>query len=237
MLLVAACIEKQEAGVPDTVLDGRTVVTADFGSGYTWTGKERISISGSEAGKNVVFMPYASCVGKTGRARLYGGEVKGHLSAYYPYCEDVVGTILQYQSHSSDAKEHLRTNAFMTGESDTDEIVLSFRAGILHVSMSLEIDGEIKSAVLSGAGFPITLYGLSGKCSESSPIDLWFAIEEGEYTGLSLTINSDKETLSKPISGTFVIRAGMINDSKLEDQGNSFGNPDIEEIEGHYDEQ
>ena len=106
-LFLASCTERlPEPQVPDIQNDYTTVISASVNplsiegisaaGEFAWNESHTMGVSGSEMGKNELYVPVKSTIG-TSEALFYGGAVKGEFAIYAPYHNRAFGTVRSSQ--------------------------------------------------------------------------------------------------------------------------------------------
>lgn len=228
---------------------------------FIWSEGRAIGVYGSEKGSNAKYVAYNEYHGQSGLVRLYGEEVDGELVAYFPYREEGYEAVAQglcpylpVQQYCSSASDHYARNIVLASKAYDGKFSFQHKAGLIRFTVNIDREGEVKSVrLVSGVNalcgnFPIdansdqevmapgntlTVRGMG--MAQGNSFDVWFALPEGTYEALQLSVNTDKAELSKPVNGTVPVRAGEVTNMTVKDESYEYTGSDFEIIGGIFD--
>ena len=212
---------------------------------------------------NALFLPRAAYHGKSGVIELMGEGAQGHAYAYFPYSsrgEEAVREgrqpLSNVQSYQTSALEQIQRNTTFVAAADEDGL-FRFRClcGALHIRVKMHLGEPVQRVTLTSAtpitgwldvtgveeesllrpGYSITLPDIGLPCTETSPLDVWVMLPEGDYSGLSITVAGATESLSTVIEGTFQIRAGQETSASAQEKKNDYDGGYLEGEDADYD--
>ena len=212
---------------------------------------------------NAPFQPRAAFDGKSGVIELMGEGAMGQAYAYFPYSshgEDAVREgrqpLSERQSYQSSAMDQIRKNTTFVATADEDGL-LRFRClcGALHIQVKMQFNEIVQSITLTSTtpvtgwlditgakeeaithpGYSVSITDIGLPCSETSPLDVWVMLPEGNYNGLSITISGATESLSTVIEGTFQLRSGEETSASAKEKKADFDGGYLEGEDVDYD--
>lgn len=212
---------------------------------------------------NAPFQPRAAYDGKSGIIELMGEGALGQAHAYFPYSshgEEAVGEgrqpLPQNQSYQRSALEQIQQNTTFVATADEDGL-FHFRClcGALHIKVNMFFSEPVQRVTLSSTtpvtgwldvtggeeesilhpGYSITITDINLPCTETSPLDVWVMLPEGDYNGLSITAAGATESLSTVLEGTFQLRAGQETSASAREKKNDYDGGYLEGEDVNYD--
>jgi hypothetical protein len=187
-LFLASCTERlPEPQVPDIQNDYTTVISASVNpltiegisaaGEFAWNESHTMGVSGSEMGKNELYVPVKSTIG-TSEALFYGGAVKGEFAIYAPYTTDGAAAALlarvvvpTEQNYYADPLEYLMYNSCFYATTATETVNFDFHTGLLKI--------YLKHNLTNIKGLKVTVANLSETgCNEG--VAGYLAVGESE---------------------------------------------------------
>lgn len=246
--------------VPESMRYEISAQVASLSDAYLWKEGSAVGVYGSVKGENAKYVPYSTYIGKTGLVGLYGAEVDGDIYAYFPYNPVGYAAVAEgrcpyspIQQYRTSAAEHYATNVVLVAAEESGALDFVHRAGLVHFSVDVDVEGEVKGVMLSSA-----LASLSGNFSIDSAaeplvtdavnsvtvrgmgrpqgkFDVWFLLPAGEYEALQLVVMTDEAELTKPINGSVPVVAGEVTRMTVVDEAYEYTGSDFEIIGGIFD--
>ena len=248
---------------PKTPQSGIFEVSAQVSSysgEFLWNEGNAIGVYGTVEGANAKYVPYDSYLGKAGLVKMYGPEVDGTLTAYFPYCaEGYPGVALgrvpyaSVQEYRQSAGEHFTANTVFASRLEDGLFDFEIRSGLVKFEVETSYTGEIKGVdLISGSDWlcgnfsldsdaeePVTQGGKSvsvrGMGVRTEKFDVWIALPAGSYQALQLVVRTDAETVTKPVNGVVPVRAGEVTSMTVVDEAYEYTGSDFVIIPGIFD--
>ena len=237
---------------------------ADYGTErHIWSEGDLFGLYGSRSGENVRYVVEKVSFEKNGEARIYGRGVDGDVYGYFPFREEGYSSVAEgrqplpsEQRLCASAREQIMANTVMVAKLENEALSFSWLCGILHVHLTAEISGSVRSASLLSDGLPVsgnysiigkeplmenpgyevTLSGIDKPCGEAAPLDLFFMLPPGNYPALSIRMLSSAETVIKPIDIAVEISSKAEVNCTVTDKETIYDGTDIIIINGEFDD-
>ena len=255
-LTAAACSGKlnipDQPEVPASKTFELSANMSSYSGEFLWSPGKAIGIYGSLQGSNAKYVPYNEYLGKGGVIKMYGPEVDGTLYAYFPYSaegyEAVADGLVPYasvQTYRASAAEHFSENTVLVAQQENGVFDFAIRSGLVKFEVDVDFAGEVKSVVLvSGLNYlsgnfaidpqadqPVTEGGktltVCGMGVQNGKFDVYFALPEGSYETLQLSVHTDAESVSKPVNGVVPVRAGEVTSMTVVDEAYEYTGSDF----------
>lgn len=240
-----------------------TVDIEGYGASHIWSSDDCFGIYGSKKGDNVRYVVETTSFEQDGQTRIYGKGADGEVIGYYPYSAEgytaVAGgrqPLFSIQSFMESAEEQLKAHTILVAKAQDDRLSFTYKCGVLHLHMTIDIDGIVTSAVLSStskavygelemfpekpeilnSGTELILSGINRQCSLANPLDARFMLPPGTYSDLYITLISDTETIMKPVEATLTIEPKSEVSCTISNKETIYEGSDIIIIEGRFDD-
>ena len=244
----------------DDMIRSLTVTLPFDEDAYAWSGSERVGVYGTLAGENECYVP------ENGTMQCFGPSVRGDIFVYWPYTARPSDALAEgkapldgVQRYETDPALLLRNHSFAVASlGSTGVAELEFLAGILEISLPMEMDGLVSKVTLTSLGHPLcgdlyeedgtvriargnnslTIRSIGKACRKAAPLKVYAALPEGVYEDLQVTVWTDKGfVVSKPLSGSCTLHRARLSRGVVdEDKVLDFGNQDLTHEDGSYDE-
>lgn len=197
--------------------DGTPVARED---NWSWKEADRIGVSGSIKGSNVRYFIRKEYAGTTGKAVFYGNEVAGEITAYYPYSTQ--GPVRKpYQQHFADPYEFFLGNTILESAVKDGEARFAYTGGLL------ELEVEYSQTPVSGLKFSsgnaeVEVRGIGYTPSGKSSMKLFILLPAGDYTNVSLNLDTPGKAVSKIFEAAFNISDSRITRLQLKEKENNY---------------
>ena len=239
-----------------------SVEVEGYGTSHLWTQNDMFGIYGSEKGTNIRYIVESVNFGSDGQTRIYGVGAEGNIIGYYPYREsgyDAVALGRQplpcTQVFTDSPEKQLKSNSILVAEAQDGKLSFTYECGILHLHMTTDIEGTVSSvsltsmnalcgdlqvigeeAIIHNPSNEIGISGINLPCTQETPLDLYFMLAPGTYSDLFITLNSDMESVVKPVETTLIIEAKTVAKCTISNKETIYEGSDIIITEGTFDD-
>ena len=250
----------EEPDVPKAVRYELSAQVSSLSDVYVWKEGSAVGVYGSSKGDNAKYVPYNGFHGKTGLVELYGPEVDGTIYGYFPYNSEGYAAVAEgrcpyvpVQQYRTSAAGHYSANAVLVAAEIDGVLDFAHRAGLVHFSVNVDVEGQVKGVMLSSAldplcgnfsidpedESPVTDAGntvtVRGMGKPQGKFDVWFLLPAGEYEALQLVVMTDQTQLTKPVNGKVPVSAGEVTKMTVVDEAYEYTGSDFEIIGGIFD--
>lgn len=215
---------------------------------YVWTDTSAVGVYGSQGGENCRWIPRSQYLDSSTVAVVYGPEAAGDIYAYLPYsaegCDSLVNgrvPVKALQSFHEHPADHLMANSVLVTKASGDSLSFDYALGLLHLTVRLEITGNVRNIVLSSmdkmlsdGGNTVEVSGIDRPCTKDAPLSLWVAVPAETYNNFTITVSNGVKNTVRPVEGTFTVLPKTITECPVSDKEYDYGLGDFEIENGEY---